>query len=306
MHVSCPLCGSSETCEISTLPSDALVRLWDKCTAISTIGEFKSHDSLEFRHCPKCDFRFFSPLIAGSEAFYKSLQEKPWYFADDKYEFGRAAAMIEKSELVLEIGAGKGVFPTRLPTKKYVGLEFSPQAVKMAHERGIDLRQESIEEHAASHAGQYDVVCSFQVLEHVSNPRSFLEAAVSCLRPEGRLMISVPGNDSFLGSAINAFMNLPPHHVSRWSDECLRNLAPRFGLSLEELLMEPLADEHASWYLQTLLLRLVFPQAPMVRLNRFFWAFFKIFDAMAIKLSPRFVQNLRPRGHTVLAVYRKS
>ena len=301
----CPLCDAGETAELERVTRDELVQLWQKCAGIATGEEFKETDTLGLRHCPTCDFRFFAPMASGSEDFYKHLQERSWYFADDKYEFGRAADLIGAGERVLEIGAGKGVFPTRLKTKEYLGLEFSPQAIAMAKERGIELRRESIEDHARSHPGSYDVVCSFQVVEHVANPRSFLEAAATCVKQGGRLMISVPADDGYLRSAVNAFMNLPPHHVSRWSDECLRQLAARLGLSLESLLVEPLADGHAGWYLQTLLLRLVFPQAPLVRIDPLFWACFKLFDAMALKLGPRFVPPLRPRGHTVLAVYRK-
>jgi len=306
MIVLCPLCGSSETVELSRLLTDELLLLWEKCSDIVLDEELKGYDTLEFRKCPTCDVRFFNPLISGSNDFYGKLQEKLSYFADDKYEFARAAALISESDSVLEIGAGKGVFPTRLATKTYTGLEFSSQAVNMARERGVDLRRESVEEHAASNAGRYDVVCSFQVLEHVSNPRSFLESATSCLKPGGRLMISVPGNDGFLDSAVNASMNLPPHHVSRWSDECLRRLQPRLGLTLDLLLIEPLADEHASWYLQTLLVRLLWPQSALVRMDPIFWMIFQVFGAVALKLGPRFPPNMRPRGHTVLAVYRKT
>lgn len=306
MITSCPLCGSANINIVTTLATADLVHLWNITAGIDTASQFGKCEKLHLQHCSACDFRFFDPLITGSEDFYKRLQEKPWYFADEKYEFGQAAALVGATERVLEIGAGKGVFPTRLTTKNYLGLEFSTQAIAMAKERGIELRQQTIEDHARVNAGVYDVVCSFQVVEHVSSPRSFLEAATACLKPGGRLMISVPAEDSYLHSAVNAYMNLPPHHVSRWSDACLERLAPRLGLSLDRLMVEPLADEHAGWYLHTLLLRLVFPHAPMVRVLPTFWYIFKLFDAMAMRLAPRLAKNLRPRGHTVLATYRKN
>lgn len=305
MNNSCPLCGAAETHVFAALTAAELADLWRKCTGIATEDEFGKTPTIEYRHCQSCDFRYFSPLISGSEAFYRHLQEKPWYFANDKFEFGKAAALVAPTDSVLEIGAGKGVFPTRLSTKRYVGLEFSPQAVAMARERGIELRRESVEAHADRHSGQYDFVCTFQVLEHVSNPDSFIKAAITCLKPGGRLAISVPAIDGFLGMAVNAYMNLPPHHVSHWSDECLRQLAPRYGLTLEALLSETLMDEHVSWYLQTMILRFLRPAVSMVRTNRAFWLLFKLVDFFAMKIGPRFSHHLRPRGHTVLAVYRK-
>lgn len=305
MNVVCPLCRAPATRNIGILRTADIVHLWIRCAAISTINEFKSHDPLELRVCPTCDFRFIEPLMAGSETFYNDLHEKPWYIADDRFEFGKAASLIEVSETVLEIGAGKGYFPSHLLAKNYIGLEYSAKAVKDAQERGIDLRQESIEEHAILHKNIYDVVCSFQVLEHVSNPRSFLEAAISCLKPKGRLMISVPGNDSFVGSAVNALMNLPPHHVSRWSDKCIQGLPQFLEITLESLLTEPLAKDHLSWYLQTLFTQLLWPQSALVRRDTFFMMASRILHALSLKLASRFSPQLRPRGHTVLAIYCK-
>jgi SAM-dependent methyltransferase len=126
------------------------------------------------------------------------------------------------------------------------------EAIRRAQAAGLNVFKQSIEEHATIAPGKYDVVCSFQVLEHVPEPRGFVHACVQALRPGGKLIIAVPAEDSFLGVASDAHLNMPPHHALRWTDRALRNLALREGLSIVELWHEPVAPFYEDWHKDTL------------------------------------------------------
>lgn len=52
------------------------------------------------------------------------------------------------------------------------------------------------------HAGQVDVAVSFAVLEHVANPRAFLEDIHALLKPGGRVLLSTPNADDWLLSML--------------------------------------------------------------------------------------------------------
>ena len=56
------------------------------------------------------------------------MQNLEWYYMDEKDEYDYAKNFIKESDLVLEIGCGKGAFAQKISTKKYVGLEFSRKA----------------------------------------------------------------------------------------------------------------------------------------------------------------------------------
>ncbi|NUV20157.1 Ubiquinone biosynthesis O-methyltransferase [Escherichia coli] len=60
------------------------------------------------------------------------------------------------------------------------GYGFEPLQVAKLHalESGIqvDYVQETVEEHAAKHAGQYDVVTCMEMLEHVPDPQSVVKS----------------------------------------------------------------------------------------------------------------------------------
>lgn len=209
---------------------------------------------------------------------------------------------------MLEIGAGRGAFARRIRAKSYRGLEFSPAAIERARAAGVELRRETVEEHAARHPGSSDVVCAFQVLEHVSDPRSFLAAAVRCLRPGGSLIVSVPAEDSFMAADRFDVLNMPPHHLTRWTDRALGAVAGLLGLHQRAIEHEPLAREHARLYArvaaQRSLARLCGWQARLLdaRLASPMAAGCVRLCASVITHAVR-LRGSRAAGHTVVAIY---
>ena len=77
------------------------------------------------------------------------------------------------------------------------------------------------------------------------------EATIDCLKPGGKLIIAVPSDDSFIRGAVNAYLNMPPHHASRWPDKTIKNIAPLFNINFIELHHEPLHKIHRRFYAKT-------------------------------------------------------
>ena len=67
-------------------------------------------------------------------------------------------------------------------------------------------------------------------MEHVPAVGQFLRQCLACLRPEGKLIVSVPSHDGFMGSELNSILDLPPHHITQWSDRCMAAVASVFEL----------------------------------------------------------------------------
>jgi SAM-dependent methyltransferase len=82
--------------------------------------------------------------------------------------------------------------------RKYIdlecaGVEIQPEIAAKGRARGYDVIEGTLEEADLSgHRGRYDVVSMNHVLEHVVDPGTMLERALSLLRPGGHLIGQLP------------------------------------------------------------------------------------------------------------------
>jgi SAM-dependent methyltransferase len=306
----CPLCGSGNTHLDSKVNSGSIVKSYGKALRALVEQDLKGTPWVQVYRCQKCFLVFFDPELPGSPEFYASLQAFDWYYMEDKIEYAMALKWIPPSARVLEVGCGVGWFGKKLTSGKYTGLEYSDSAASAARASGLDVRTQSVEEHAQAHPAAYQVVCSFQVLEHVSAPGPFIDACIECLEPGGLLLFAVPSGDSYVKFFQNGTLNLPPHHLTHWPDKTLEAIAGIFPVSTVAIEHEVLADYHLQAYVSTMVRKRLFAilgrqeavidNSIMARiLRKFAWIaggwISTIFD------DPVFL----PRGNTVLATYRK-
>lgn len=188
MH--CILCHSSQIVDIQSISKATLSSLYRKNFGIDI--ERLLHTDLAYMHCQDCDLRFFACLDGGiptgDNDFYNALNQLDWYYFDEKNEYSFAKDFIKENASVLEVGCGKGAFAKYIPqSATYTGLEFSTEAKTMAAKNGINIQNISIEDLALryikkSQKEKFDVACSFQVLEHVSDPHSFIASQIKVLK----------------------------------------------------------------------------------------------------------------------------
>lgn len=308
MTASCPLCGSTELRRLAVLDPQVLRAAYRDAYDVEIT--LPALERIEYFLCGPCDLRFFLPAVAGQPDFYRQLQRVPWYYRDEKSEYDIAARYVGSTDAVLEVGAGKGAFSRHIHCASYAGLETSPDAVALARHEGVELLQDDLDTHSAQHANCYDVVCAFQVLEHVPDPLVFLRSARRALRDRGRLIVAVPSEDSFASIDFWDILNMPPHHVTRWSDRALCSVARLLDMQVVAIDHEPLPDRDVHWYARItaqfgMALRL--GHEPTL-LDPFMhrWVIRRGSKIAASILRRAMTRSaLRPVGHAVVAVYRK-
>ncbi|PPD37078.1 MAG: hypothetical protein CTY18_01835 [Methylomonas sp.] len=245
----CPLCNSAQVHLIESISADSINKAYKNNFRINNAV---SADYFNYCQCDICKLLFFNPMETGGEGFYEMLQEFDWYYMAEKYEYSIAKKHLLKTGNLLEIGAGNAAFSVFSGVENYTGLEFNQKAISSALKKGIKLLKQSIEEHASTGC-LYDTVVTFQVLEHVKNPKEFISGCIKCLKPGGRLIISVPSLYGFAGKALNNILNMPPHHVTHWAIDTFEKIAEINNLKILSIEYEPVALYHRSWAKKSIL-----------------------------------------------------
>jgi 2-polyprenyl-3-methyl-5-hydroxy-6-metoxy-1,4-benzoquinol methylase len=265
----CPLCNSMCTRVMKSIAVEPLVAEWQRSFKIDVREEFHGLTAFEIRSCSECSLQFFTPeLLTGSAELYEKLDKFVWYYMPRKWEHDAALKDLVRGTRILEVGCGFGDFVSLAGRELGVraeGLEQNTGAIQEAEKRGLPVRKATVEEAAKQSPGEYDAICSFQVMEHVPRPGRFVTACCALLRPGGKLILGLPNADSFLRYQFN-LLDLPPHHMSRWPVSVFSKLSRYFPVRLRRVQLEPLADHHVEGYVDAYFSALA--RGPLARLGR--------------------------------------
>jgi methionine biosynthesis protein MetW len=245
-----PLTGGLTEIE-TQLSKEEICELYSKTYEMNIDYLLSEVDDVKLLRCKDSGYRFFYPYhIAGDGPFYEILRKYPWYYADWKWDYDVAFKQIKPNTAVLDIGCGQGKLLIELKNKKnckVTGLELNSDACKVAQAKGIEVQNVFIQDHVKNNAQKYDYVVFFQVLEHIAETGSFLDAAINCLKPGGQLIIAVPNNRPYYLKFLQTEpLNWPPHHMGWWDDSSLRFLGQKYNLKVDDVLTEPL--QHIGTY----------------------------------------------------------
>ncbi|WP_237712418.1 class I SAM-dependent methyltransferase [Pedosphaera parvula] len=186
-HRLCPLCGRDQTRPVMQKGELRLVR------------------------CGHCSMIYANPiaqeLVTGA---YYDQAGVPFYLSPAKVESDYSPVRFER-ELklfrshcskgeVLDVGCSTGAFlyqlKTRFPNDYVVtGTDVSGAPLDYAESRGVPVIRGDFLAHDFGNQ-KFDVISFWAVMEHLSEPKRFLEKAVSILKPGGLCIILVPNMQS--------------------------------------------------------------------------------------------------------------
>lgn len=198
--------------------------------------------------CEQTGLREFYPKVVGAEQLYRELEKFNWYYLEDKEEYSQAKKFITESMNVLEVGCGRGAFAKYISKAQYHGLEFNTLAVAGCKQQGISVSTDTLATFSHAHAGDYDAICAFQVLEHIPTTSDFITDCLRVLKKGGLFIFSIPAFDSFVQCVPNYVLNMPPHHCTQWPDATLLSLEKYFSLELIEMHSFALQKMHIQFY----------------------------------------------------------
>ncbi len=243
----CPVTGKPAVRRVQWVTSRLLADLWRIAFGVDARSSFDGIERFGLWESPT-GLYFFDPPRDGDHEFYSDLYGKlkrRGYITLEsrRPEFVMAAAHIRRGVRVLDVGCGLGAFRACVPEADYTGLD--PHTAQLA--LIADVRSETLGQHLVGHAGAYDAVCCFEVMEHVRDPRALYAELVQAAKPGGLVCVSVPSVRSPATRIPNFLVNAPPHHLTWWSEGALRALAESAGAQVVSMDDVPWGTSGVYW-----------------------------------------------------------
>ncbi len=198
--------------------------------------------------CQQCQ----SQSIQSQEVDYNTIYESeqyPWY---NKFieiakhhpkplkELARLSAIYKpvydfintqtKPLRILDVGCGYGylVHSLRRESHRALGIDISSKAIETANKNFGNYFSIS-----STPAGKYDLIIATEIIEHVQDPRGFIQQLMESLNPNGALLITTPNKNFYDSINLQAIWktDLPPVHQTWITREGLELAAKPFAVA---------------------------------------------------------------------------
>lgn len=225
----------------------------NKCTICGNISSFLlNKDGFDLYECKKCSLVFVNPQpkqdflkdkVYSFESGYQSNKAKDLSRVKITKSYKKIFDYLNKNNIkgsMLDIGCSNGEF--LFHAKKYgfqvTGIELNKRTAEIAIQNGINVHIGTID--TVSLNQKYDCIFLGDIIEHVTDPKSFLSKCSSLLNNNGHIIISTPNLDCFWSKSSFLLYKLfkipwssltPPYHLFQFSHGNLISLAHNNGLN---------------------------------------------------------------------------
>lgn len=194
---SCPVCGAgSEKSRPFLDRSIDIERITEASFASRKLPEYMSHRMVR---CSDCTTIYAvegpNPEVLAAvyrDASYDTAVEADMAAATYANILAPHVTLLPRRGTLLEIGTGTGVFLGRMENAGFqqrIGIEPSHAAINSADPAVKSLIREGIFDSDQFAPASLSMICCFQTLEHVPDPRKLVEDAFKLLEPGGLLAL---------------------------------------------------------------------------------------------------------------------
>ena len=259
----------------------------------SIISEWTRFEKNNILKCSDCDLVFMETQSTRNEIelFYKKKYRKlktlPIQTPQEHYNskvsrkdvFDRTKFILENLDLkgkkILEIGSASGGLLERLHDAgaKIEGIELNDEYRKYSQKLGFNVFHEPIEKLGIN--DQYDLIISFQTIEHFVDAKSALRSIFNALRSNGIFLGEIPNQDdwriSIFDNEVTKRFHYDPNHYYYFSPKTIKNYLEASGFSKVDLytverynsilqLKNILCEKYSQDNVENILTKYIFPK----------------------------------------------
>ena len=148
------------------------------------------------------------------------------------HEILDAFESVRKTNRILDVGCGIGYFldVAKLRGWEVYGTEYTDSAVKICQDKGITMHGGALNPQNYP-LESFDVITSFEVIEHINTPKEEIGRIFSLLRKGGYFYVTTPNFNSLLRYYLGPKYNVIcwPEHLSYYTPKTLTALMLNHG-----------------------------------------------------------------------------
>ena len=213
--------------------------------------------------CNRCGLVFVNPqptseltdkiynenYFAGGNQFgyqginYLSKENEKWFKFVPTKALNKIEKIVSQKGRLLDIGCAVGYALEVARDKGWeiYGVEISRYASKIAEKKlGITIVPKL--EETIFPSRYFDVITTFEILEHIHNPDQFIATISKLLNKDGILCISTPNLDH--ANTLKNFKDwpylTPPEHLFYFNKETISKLLNKYGFTVEMIFFGPI------------------------------------------------------------------
>lgn len=258
----CPICRNNKAHLLYSIDSEqAAAHILGKSAGqerrlrlASLVQRLWQGNKCDFVRCDVCQYCFAVPFVQGDNEFYALAYDTETNYPSWKWEYRETYDALQdmlhrkkaESFALLEIGAGNGSFvkrvsPALFRKENVVCIEFSEVGRRSVEAYGILCLSEDVRTlELAKFQSRFDIVCMFQVLEHLDDLDVLFECLNRITRESATFFISIPNDKRREFFDLNGIIeDIPPTHLGRFNRSNLEMLANRHGWQIIQYKREP-------------------------------------------------------------------
>jgi 2-polyprenyl-3-methyl-5-hydroxy-6-metoxy-1,4-benzoquinol methylase len=216
------------------------------CNSKDLIPLINYYEKLGLIKCRNCSFIFMEQIPTTNElnAYYETYaydgQESLSPITIESYnklldEF----ESYRQTNKLLDVGCGRGGFLMEAKKRGWdvYGTEYSSTAIKLCEEKGI-IMKEGVLDGKFFPFNDFDIITSFEVIEHINNPKEEVSTIHSLMRKGGLFYCTTPNFNSLMRYYLKTNYNVItyPEHLSYYTKRTLDKLMNEQGFLLKRFL----------------------------------------------------------------------
>jgi 2-polyprenyl-3-methyl-5-hydroxy-6-metoxy-1,4-benzoquinol methylase len=231
LEVRCPACGSGNR----HLAFEKLGFTYQKCDGCGTIymSPRPSAAVMADYYANSENYAYWAKhIFPASEASRREKIHKPWL----ERVLGYCERYAVPRGTLVEVGPGFGTFASVATASgrfaRVLAIEPTPELAEACRARGVEVIEKRVED-IGGELDSCDVLVSFEVIEHLFDPATFVAQCSRLVRPGGLLVLSCPNGEGFDISILGAgSLAVDAEHVNLFNPGSLSGLVAAAGFEV--------------------------------------------------------------------------